>query len=674
MAYNITFAQLSGTYTGGATPIYTYDLLAEDGKFAFGELMDLRIEFTRAGNFQAGQRFLFNPCFFANTAYVQSLPVQRGWVIEIISTTGSWSFGSSLSLGGFIPEYLERNYRITVSRVTNQKLRIDFEFFAVQDLFRYLQGVGVTNRELLQTSGIGQRITELAQPNVYSHNSFLEFLLVEVNASLLPDPTSPSVDPYVRSPLDPTQKQFSRAIQGRFIDNDTLDSQAYSGTALIKNNLTQTVVNANGLSKIANFERQPFPVLSPITDTNLPPEIVDAESKDRLMLGVPNEVVMTFACPVLVPNRVLVHLLRVDDAALIGAQNFEAEYELEIAEIPASNLTPFPNYINGSRISTPASYTILGSIVTVKFIIDGSLLTPNAEYRVWAGLYNSAGRFVSSHLTPPMRANLKAPPTLTISAANRSYKAAFAGNDTVMTTLARHSPVLVLDGSTYTGISFANELKTVSFEVDYGGQIIATGLYDFQAQNSASTPQITMTVVGAIRSFSFVDRLPFNNTGSNQTLTITWKVLFEYTEITGSLQQVEYKVKQFVRVRTLNVSRITAVEFLDYTDWLASIETPVLQLCDDNNFVVVKVTKSGAPDANLIALVLIGAAQNSTNPPTIYEAESWISPVLLPQLSTPIIPTVEASFGDNFAYFVVDTRYLPANNLFNAVGAIIYDI
>lgn len=674
MAYNITLAQLSGTYTGGATPIYTYDLLAEDGKFAFGELMDLRIEFTRAGNFQAGQKFLFNPCLFATAAYVPSLPVQRGWVLEILSTSGSWSFGTSLALGGFIPEYLERNYRITVSRVTNQKLRIDFEFFAVQDLFRYLQGVGVTNRELLQTSGIGQGVTELAQPNVYSQNSFLEFLLVEVNASLLPGPTSPSIDPYVRSPLDPTQKQFSRAIRGRFIDNDTLDSQAYSGTALIKNNLIAVGVDAAGISKITDFQRQPFPVLSPINDTNLPPEIVDAEAKDRLMLNVPNSVQMVFSCPVLVPNRVLVHLLRVDDAALIGAQNFESEYELEIAEIPALNATPFPNFINGSRVSTPASFVVSGTNVTANFILDGSQLTPNAEYRIWAGLYNSAGRFVSSHLTPPMRANLKAPPSLTISAANRSYKAAFAGNDTVMTTLARHSPVLVLDSSTYTGVSFANELKTVSFEVDYGGQIIATGLYDFQAQNSASTPQITMAVAGAIRSFSFVDRLPFNNTGSNQLLGITWKVLFEYVEITGSLQQVEYLIQQRVRVRTLNVSRITAVEFLDYTDWLASIETPVLQLCDDNNFVVVKVTKSGAPDANLIALVLIGAAQNSTNPPTIYEAESWISPVLLPQLSTPIIPTVEASFGDNFAYFVVDTRYLPANNLFNAVGAIIYDI
>jgi hypothetical protein len=673
MAYNIVLAQLSGTYTGAGTPIYTYDLLAENGRFAFGELMNLRIEFTRSGNFTAGQRFLFNPCLFAAAAYAPSLPIQRGWLLEIISTGGGWSFATSLSLGGFIPEYLERNSRITLSRVTNQRLRIDFEFYATQDLFRYLQGTGLTNSELLQTSGIGQGVTELSQPNVYSANAFLEFLLVEVNASLVPTPTAPTNDPYVRSPLDPTQKQFSRAVAGRFIDNDTLNSQAYSGTALIKNNLNSVTVDVNLITKITEFSRQPFPVLSPINDTNLPPNIVDAEEKNRLMLDVPNEVTMVFSCPVSVPNRVLVHLLRVDDVALIGAQNFVQEYEIELAEIPASNATPFPNFINGSRISTPASYTVLGTVVTVKFIVDGSQLTPNAEYRIWAGLYNSAGRFVSSHLTPPMRANLKAPPTLTIAGANRSFKAAYAGNDTLMTTLARHSPIIVLDASTYTGVSFANELKRVSFEVDYGG-IIAQGEYDFQAQASTSTPQISLQVLGSFYSFSFVDRLPFNNTGVNTTLTITWKIDLEYTEVTGSLQQLQYQFQQRVRVRTLNVSRITAVEFLDYTDWLASIETPVLQLCDDNNFVVVKVTKSGAPDANLIALVLIGAAQNSTNPPTIYEAESWISPVLVPQLSTPVIPTVEASFGDDFAYFVVDTRYLPANNLFNAVGAIIYDI
>lgn len=674
MAYNIVVAELSGVYTGAGTPIYTYNLLTEDGRFAFGECMNLRIEFTRTGNFVAGQRFLFNPCFFAPQQYTPSLPNQRGWVIEILSMGGGGSFLNSLNLGGFVPEFLERNYRMTVSRITNQRIRIDFEFYAVQDLFRYLQGTGLANRELLQTSGIGQQITELAQPNVYSQNSFLEFLLVEVNANLIPTATSPDTDPYVRSPLNPTQKQFSRAIQGRFIDNDTLNSQSYSGTALTKNHLKSVVIDAGGVTKVSSFQRLAFPVLSPINDANLPPEIVDGESKDRLMLSVQNEVQLVFECPVLVPNRVLVHLLRVDDTALVDAQNFVQEYEIGIAEIPVSSATPFPNFINSTRISTPASFSISGTTVTVEFILDGSQLTPNAEYRIWTGLYNSAGRFVSSHLTPAMRANLKAPPSITMTGANRSYKAAFPGNDTVMTTLARHSPLLVLDSSTYTGVSFATELKTVSFSCEYGGQIVAQGEYDFQAQSSTSTPQISLQVLGTLYSFSFVDRLPFNDTGINQRLEITWKIDFEYTEITGSLQQLQYQFQQLVRVRTLNVSRITAVEFLDYTDWLASIETPVLQLCDDNNFVVVKVTKSGAPDANLIALVLLGAPQNSTSPPTIYEAESWVSPVLMPQLTTPIIPTVEAVFGDNFAYFVVDTRYLPANNLFNAVGAIIYDI
>lgn len=674
MAYNIVLAQLSGVYTGASTTMYTYDLLAEDGKFAFGEYMNLRIEFTRTGNFVAGQRFLFNPCFFAPQQYAPSLPNQRGWVIEILSMTGVGSFLTSLNLGGFVPEYLERNFKLTAAKVTTQRIRLDFEFYATQDLFRYLQGTGLTNRELLQTSGIGQGITELSQPNVYSQTSYLEFLLVEVNANLIPTATSPDTDPYARSPLNPAQKPFSRAVQGRFIDNDTLDSQAYSGTALIKNSLRTVAVDAAGVTKITDFARQPFPVLSPITDTNLPPEIVDGEEKNQLMLGVRNEVQLVIDCPTQTPDKVLVHLLRVDSTALVDAQNFVTEYEIELAEIPAANATPFPNPINGTRISTPASRTLAGTVLTVLFSIDGSRLTPNAEYRIWVGVYDSASRFVSAHLTPPMRANLKAPPTLTINAANRSYNAAFAGNDTVMTTLARHSPLLVLDSSTYTGVSFANELKTVSFQVDYAGQIIAQGTYDFQAGASTSSPQISLQVLGALYSFSFVDRLPFNDTGINQPLEIKWFVEFEYLEITGSLQRVVYEVLQLVRVRTLNVSRITAVEFLDYTDWLASIETPVLQLCDDNNFVVVKVTKSGAPNANLIALALIGAAQNSTNPPTIYEAESWISPVLMPQLTTPIIPTVEAVFGDNVAYFVVDTRYLPSGNLFNAVAAIIYDI
>ncbi len=676
MAYSITKCELSGVYSGTGTPIHTFDLLAETANFAHGELLHLQVDFQRStGAFVNGQTFLFNPCFFAASPYAPALPDRLGWVIDIVDIAAG-TFGVRFVGNGATLTYLERNYTLTVAKIATDEISVSLLFFAGQDLFQYIQGQGIVNRLFLQSSGIGQRITELTQPNVYSAGGYLEFLLVEVNpATLLPAPTSPSTDPYVRSPLNPSQKTFSQQVFGRFYDNDTLNSQAYSGTALTKNHMSAVAVNAAGITKIANFIRKPSPVLTGVTDANFAVDLErDGTEKDSLMMDVQNTIIMQLSCPIALPSKLIAHVLRVDDAALAGAQNFVQEYEVEIAEIPASNATAYPNYLNSTMLSTPASFVATGSTVDVTVQLDGRRLVLDAEYRIWLGVYNTAGRFVSSHLTPPMRANLKAPPALTIVGNNATPRNTFAGNDTVMTTLSRHRAFLSLDASTYTGVSFLNELQRISFVQDYGGQIIAQGDYNFQANSSASQPQIDLQIVGTNYVFSFVDRLPFNDTGANKNLTITWRVSLLYTERNGNLQALDYTFQQVIRVRPLNATRLVGVQFLDYTDWLANIITPIFQPCDDNPFIVVRVEKNGAPNAYIAGLTVVGGAANTTNPPTISEAESWVPSFGIPQATTPLIPTINSTFGDDFADFVVDMRLLPQNNLFNAVAAVIYDI
>lgn len=678
MAYTYSKVELISLSTEGypLNTNFTYNLLTETGRFAFGELLCLRFEINSSSAHSNGDKFIINPCFFSAQPFATQYQFGRGWLVEIISLAGAPAaaqFDVSLVLGTPNAETTERNYQLFVSKINTFKIQIDLVFYASQDLFQYLNGLGQNNAERLLSSGIGQGVLQSSQANVYTHIlSYLELLCYRCDANYLPN-YALGADPFVRSTLNPAQKQGSFAVAARFIDNHEGAAQAYSGANLLYNNLSAAVVNAAGVGKIAEYLRRSAPVLNDLNDTNFAVTTVNGSASDKLMLNVQNTVELAIKIPYSTPTKIVLMLMRTDAPALVNAQPFPIEYDLERAII-TNNATAYPNYINGSKFSTPSTIVTAAGLTVITVQLDGNLLVQGAEYRIWAGLYNVAGRYVSSHLTPPLRAALQRPPSLTISGVNQSYNNSFTGNDTVMTTLARHLAGLVLDSSTYTGLSFTGELRGVKFAAYYDGSLYETGRYNFQAQSGAGSPQIDLTISGASYLFSYQSRLPYNGSISNKTLQIDWSVLFEYRDVFGSLQTVEYAYTQYIRVRPLNTTRITNITLLDYTDWLAAIETPIRSLCDNNPFVVVKVEKSGAPDANLIALAVIGAAQNSTNPPTIYEEESYAPLQLLPQESAVLLSQVDSTFGDNYAYFVLDTRYLPASNLFNAIVAITYNI
>jgi len=673
MAYTLTKAQLISLKQDIVSPLYTYDLLLEKGYFAFGELLNLRLEITSAANFSAGQQFLFNPCFFAPAPYQVQYPFGKGWVVLYAAAPSS--FAISFVLNNPAAETTERNYTLTATKVSAKKIQLDLVFYAGQDLFQYINGAGQSNAQRLQFPAIGQGLLEANQPNVYSSQlSYLECILYEAGANLLPVPSAPATDPYVRSPLDPSQKQCSFEVLGRFVDNEVLAAQAYAGAppALLYNALQSVVVDTPILAKITDASRRTYPTLNSFNDTNFEFVLNGGEASDKLMLNKQNTVKMGVKIPYSTPTKVVAMLMRVDAATFANAQFFPLEYELERTEI-VNNATPYPSYLT-TTISAPTSIVTGAGLTTVTFQLDGSKLVQGGVYRLWLGLYNVAGRYASSHISPPLRAVLQAPPSLTISGANLSYNNAFTGNDTVMTTLARHKSGVVLDSSTYTGLSFTGELKGVKFSAFYDGALLENGRYNFTSGSGAGTPEMTLEVAGADYFFSYISRLPYNGGLGNKTLEIVWSIDFEYQDVFGALQRTTYQYKQFIRVRPLNSTRLVSMTLLDYTDFQASIITPIRSLCDDNPFVVIQVEKNGAPDANQLALAIIGGAQNTTNPPTIYEEEAYVSPVGLPQLDTPLLSQVETTFGDDFAYFILDTRLLPSSNLFNAVGAIIYNI
>jgi hypothetical protein len=674
MGYTLTKAELTSLIDSAGSIANTQNLYAVTGKFAFGELLNLELELTSANAFVVGQKFIFNPCFFAASPYANQYPFAQGWLIEYVAAS---TFNISVLLG--TNQLLTGiNYQLSVTETSSTVWALNLQFYAAQDQFAYMQN-SINNSQFLLSAGIGQGELQAGQNNAYSAIlSYLEFIFYEVNSAGQPFPTPPATDPYVRNTANPGQKQNSFAVAGRFVDNAVGNSQAYPAIPpfeLVKNNMEAVVVEAVGFTKITDISRLGYPVLSTYNDANFNVAINDGQLQNQLMMTNQNTVKLSFYSPEFVPTKIVLRLLRVDSQALQSAQLAPIEYAIQSIDLPFADPTAYPNYINSTPFSTPASVGIVGSAVNIEVQLDTNLLTIGASYRIWAGLYNAASNVVSSHITPPLWLTLQRPPTLTITGSNSSYNNDFTGNDTVMTTLARHRAAVVLDSSTYTGLSFINELKIIKVSAYIDGNLLENASYNF-ATNTPSTgePVISLNVAGSNYLFSYISRLPFNNTLSNKTLTIEWTARFDYTDSFGNSQQVTYLYTQYIRVRPLNTARITNIELLDYDSFLIGSDVPIFSICDDNPLIVIKTTKSGAPDANLIALAIIGAAQNSTNPPLISEEESYISPTALPQLSSPFLSQVDSTFGDDFAYFVLDTRLLPANNLFNNVGSIIYDI
>jgi len=674
MAYTLTKAELTSRIDSSAGIANHQDLYLGAGEFAFGELLNLELELTSTNAFVVGQKFILNPCFFAASPYATQYPFGQGWLIEYVAAS---TFNISVLLGA--NQLLTGvNHQLSVTEISGTIWALNLQFYAGQDQFAYMQN-SINNSQFLLSAGIGQGELQAGQNNAYSAIvSYLEFIFYEVNSAGQPFPTPPETDPYVRNLLVAGQKQNSFALIGRFVDNAAANTQAYPAIPpfeLVKNNLKSVTVEAVGFSKITDIVRLAYPVLSTYNDANFEVLINDGQLQNQLMMTNQNTLRLSFSSPEFTPTKVVLRLLRVDSQALQSAQLAPIEYDIQAIDLPFSDATAYPNHINSTAFSTPASVGIVGSAVNIEVQLDTNLLTIGASYRVWAGLYREASSAVSSHITPPLWLTLQRPPSLTITGSNSSYNNNFTGNDTVMTTLARHRSAIVLDSSTYTGLSFAGELKSVKMNAFFDGNLLENAAYNFATNTpSSGEPAISLAVVGSNYFFSYISRLPFNNTLGNKTLTIEWTARFDYTDSFGNSQQVTYLYTQYIRVRPLNTARITNIELLDYDSFLIGSDVPIFSICDDNPFVVIKTTKSGAPDANLIALAIIGAAQNSINPPLISEEESYISSVGLPQLSSPFLSQVDSTFGDDFAYFILDTRLLPANNLFNNVGSIIYDI
>jgi len=672
MAYTITAATLEGMVNDSNAAYTTpWNLKTETGEIAFGEYMRLRLEVTSTSRpFTIGQRFVFNPCLFAPAPFTTPLAIGVGWVIEIINYTGTGRFATTLTLGSAAAETTQQNTKLVITRSSNTVMYVDLYFYATQDIFNYLANNVRTNAQTLQAAALSQDVLDNVAVSAYSRPlSYLEFLMYEANAALQPS-TVTYADPYVRNSLATTNKQNSYAVACKFVDNTAGATIAWNGTSLNANSLTE-VLNEIGGVKFANFYRKPAPYLSTKVDTNF------AEDENQLVVGENNEVRIELNTVTQTPDKVVVRLLRVDDANLANVQPFVIEYDIKAADLPLADATAYPNPIGTDAVfSTPASYTVANPSI-IQFSIDGNYLSAGAKYRIWIGIYNTPARFVSSHITRPLRAGSSRVAGFTITGNTQTLDYEYPNaNDVTISQRERFRSLVTLQGATYNAplgiLDFLAQLVTVTAEVNDGTTILARATYDFQAQQTTTTPPMLLTIAGTNYTFAFDFRAPSDAAISVATpLNIVFTAIFRVPQANGSFDTVSYNFGQIIRRYAENTVRIVNLRFLDYAAFQLATITPVDTFCSDTNLYIVEAELDAVPsDATLQAYVMYGTPNQTES---VFEEEANAG-IYLPQAVAPMISNVDATFGvDKLAYFVLDISRFPSNAVTTSIGVIAVD-
>jgi hypothetical protein len=491
--------------------------------------------------------------------------------------------------------------------------------------------------------------------------------MYEADANLQPS-TVTFTDAYVRNAGATNQKQNSYAVSCKFVDNTIGAGIVWSGTALSANSLT-SLTNNVGTIKFADFARITNPQLSNKVDSNF------LETSNQLVIGANNEIAIALNAVTQTPDKVVVRLWRVDDANLAGVQPFFVEYDIKTADLPAANATAYPNAISGTTVfSTPASWTAANPS-QIRFSINGTQLAADGVYRIWIGVYNSAARFVSSHVTRPLRAGSSRAVGFTITGNTQTLDYQYPNaNDVTVSQYERFRSLITLQGATYASafgiVDFLRQLTTVTAEINDGTNILATANYDFQAQQSTSTPPMLLTIAGTNYTFGFDFRAPSDATVPVATpLSVTFVSTFRVPLANGGFDTVSYVFTQTIRRYAENLVRIVNLRFLDYAQFVLGNIVPIDTFCDDTTKYIIETELDAVPaDATLQALVMYGTPNQSES---VFEEEASAG-IYLPQFTAQQISNVSATFGvDKLAYFTLDISRFPSNAILASVGVVV---
>ena len=664
-------------------------------EFSIGELvrMELEVNATTGGSkFRAGEQFCFNLRMFSAPGDIHHfIPNSRGWLIKIRQGAGGLVADWNLSTGGQ-REPVDKNFSInsiSFPAPNDRTIAIQFDFYITQDVQDWIGFGTITNTQRWrQNQPLAPDVLDNSTDSAFKRlESYMELAFFQCDSNLLPFTlTGPATnDPIARDPNNPQYETFAIKLGLKWYDQIVgAQNDWVSPTAKADNWLKSIEINAgNYTTPITQVTHKGYPADYENTPRNF---IFDRDGISTTQLVInnagdttaqKNNVTIVIGSPNLLDySTVVVQLIRV------GQENdgvdFTESYQLSAASIP--KLEPAVTVLDGP-IETPSAWAVAAGELTLDFIINGEKLEAGADYQIIVLLYkndggddfsSSTGGFGTMSTTA---ANVGLP---TVQGFIDTYNNSFgpAVNDVSIASFERIKLRLVVDSNPYGVAEFLTDLQGIRLSSTLLGQTVADiSSSTFPAGVPTSNPRvITVTDLGGgIWEFAAEFRGYYAATVPGRSFH-KWELIFN--PVGPNQQSWVGRFEQRLTHRPEDTVRLPAMRVLEFGVF-PGILTEKIYICENlDEKVVIEVEKNGAPDANLIAMILndTPTLQPPGVIPSVDEEESYASPYL-PTLTSPHISQVDTAFSTqldpNKAYFVVDVDFLTTQKFFNAL---IYNI
>ena len=370
-------------------------------------------------------------------------------------------------------------------------------------------------------------------------------------------------------------------------------------------------------------------------------------------------------------------LIRLDN--ITNTNDMFVDLEMSDVEIPQGVVVP--GLLDG-KIYTPSDWfenVPNPDDVEVQFVINGSLLTANARYRVIINVYDNVNQdYVTSHITPELVATYTQAVVPTVTGYMSVYNKEYSGNELTVSPHQRVKATIEIDKTSYDtqlaglGITgtFDSSLFFVQCELTTRPNTFAPDQYYFA---NTLTPPLNNEILTSnmvkktdnATTLRLEALFRIEEEYANTNNEFTWTVNFNqptYTIGQTTLNRVIFKQKLDVTAFENDVfaPKLLAVRFYD-ADLYPTTKVAVTNICN-KRYLIAEVEKDPAfiGTINLVATIYPANSSGGTISTAIEEEEDWVPfQIQMAQEFSGKLDQVETSFGsDDFATFIINVNQL----------------
>lgn len=630
-----------------------------DVKLAQGEYVEMQFDVVADTAIGFNTAFIYNPLLFATNGNTVPLNTGRlgGWLVKVDSVGAVTC--NALSATGVS----DRNMVVLAELTASDKLTIKHRFYVTASSNDFIGESWFDNsRRFLHYTKTSARELDLSVPSPYSQLwSAIDICFYQVNTADYTDVLGYTIDQSTPNnnvmTLDVILRGYDSPVNGdasfitSFVVNDQFGTERFRATALSNRNQSHD----------ANY-----------TQTGSP----------SLTYNGRNQLIFEIQTPQHAPNQPTHYIVRLLDCTKTNFVNqnlFLKEWHVDsvvLDSATAYDTTPYPNPLTNqdgqpSVFSTPWSAPDPNNLAIE---LDGTRLIYGHEYRVMIVAYSQTNPSVTTHLTPfVLVADAWLPNGLPeMSGGTAVYDKLDGGQKHVhLSPAERFSSFISFD--VWQDPALENDLARVTCNIESfnsTGRRLQSETLSWDAVNGSSTLSYMNSSPVLLFEFLQPRRAYYDVLTSAQPVEmfLRWQVVCVHTNPDGSTCELVFNYLQRITVKPIDAARISNIAYCNHADFMAGTITYLNSICTNDRFIVVELTKSGAPDASVIPLFTTLTPSIGTR---VFEAESWAG--LLPQLNEAPLIATDATFGDNKAYYILDTTLLNRNVLLFGAGALIYN-